>query len=230
MRSMSPGERHPGHPEAIAEQPTAALQTIQPAARASWAPMTAVHDALRRDLDQLTHSTASRAATRARWIVFRDQLTFHFAAEHAAMWPPVRARLTGDPHGQALLEAMEDERRLIGPLQAVTDDAFTMNADPGRLRQLLTRLQTRLTSHLAHEEAEAVPLITQTLSHGQLSAITRAIRGGHSLRRAAATVPWALASASPGVSTRVLGELPAPARLLYHRVWLPRYRRNTPPL
>jgi hypothetical protein len=192
--------------------------------------MTAVHDALRRDLDQLTHSTASRAATRARWIVFRDQLTFHFAAEHAAMWPPVRARLTGDPHGQALLEAMEDERRLIGPLQAVTDDAFTMDADPGRLRQLLTRLRTRLTSHLAHEEAEALPLITQTLSHGQLSAITRAIRGGHSLRRAAATVPWALASASPGVSTQVLGELPAPARLLYHRIWLPRYRRNTPPL
>ena len=230
MRSMSPGERRPGHPEAIAEQPTASLQTIQPDVRASWAPMTAVHDALRRDLDQLTHSTANRAATRARWIVFRDQLTFHFAAEHAAMWPAVRARLTGDPHGQALLEAMEDERRLIGPLQAVTDDAFIMDADPGRLRQLLTRLRTRLASHLAHEEAEALPLITQTLSHGQLSAITRAIRGGHSLRRAAATVPWALASASPGVSTQVLGELPAPARLLYHRIWLPRYRRNTPPL
>jgi hypothetical protein len=26
---------------------------------------------------------------------------------------------------------MEDEHRLIGPLQAVTDDAFTMDADPG---------------------------------------------------------------------------------------------------
>jgi Hemerythrin HHE cation binding domain len=230
MKSMFPGERRPGHSDAIAEQPTASLQTIQPAVRASWAPMTAVHDALRRDLDQLIHSTASRAAARARWIVFRDQLTFHFAAEHAAMWPPVRARLTGDPHGQALLEAMEDERRLIGPLRAVTDDAFTMNADPGRLRQLLTRLRTRLASHLAHEEAEALPLITQTLSDGQLSAITRAIGGGRSLRHAAATVPWALASASPGVRTQVLDELPAPARLLYRRIWLSRYRRNTPPL
>ena len=230
MRSMSPGERHgrPGHPDAVAEQPTAALQTIQPTGGAGWTLMSAIHDALRRDLDQLMHSTASRTVTRARWIVFRDQLKLHFAAEHAAMWPQVRAELTGDPHGQALLEAMEDERRLIGPLQAVTDDAFTMNADPGRLRQLLTRLRTRLTSHLAHEEAEVLPLISQTLSPGQVGAIARAIRGGHSLRHAAATVPWALASASPDVRTQVLGGLPAPARLMYHRIWLPRYSRNTP--
>ena len=232
MRSMSPGERRgrPGHLDAVAEQPAASVQTIRAAGRASWAPMSAIHDALRRDLDQLIHTTASRAAIRARWIVFRDQLTFHLAAEHAAMWPQVRAELTGDPHGQALLEAMEDERRLIGPLQAVTDDAFTMDADPERLRQLLTRLRTRLTSHLAHEEAEVLPLISQTLSQGQVGAIARAIRGGRSLRHAAATVPWALASATPDVRTQVLGGLPVSARLMYHRIWLPRYSRHTPPL
>ena len=48
--------------------------------------MTAIHDALRRDLDQLIHTTASRTAARARWIVFRDQLHLHLAAEHTAMW------------------------------------------------------------------------------------------------------------------------------------------------
>ena len=189
--------------------------------------MNTIHDALRRDLDQLTRATASHAAARARWIVFRDHLQFHFAAERAAMWPPARARLTGDPPGQALLEALEDERSLIGPLQAVTDDAFAMDADPGRLRHLLTRLRTRLASHLAHEETDALPLITQTLPQGQLDAITRAIRGGHSLRHTAATIPWALASASPGVRTQVLDQLPAPTRLLCHKIWLPRHLRNT---
>ncbi len=79
--------------------------------------MTAIHDALRRDLDELVHTKASRAAARARWAVFRDQLDFHLAAEDAALWPPARARLTGDPHGQALLDAMEDEQQLIGPLR-----------------------------------------------------------------------------------------------------------------
>jgi hypothetical protein len=123
--------------------------TIERDSQADWALMTAIHDALRRDLDQLIHTTASRTAARARWIVFRDQLHLHLAAEHMAMWRPARAKLTGDPRGQALLEAMEDEHQLIGPLRAVTDDAFAMGADPGRLRHLLTRLRTRLTSHLA---------------------------------------------------------------------------------
>lgn len=58
------------------------------------------------------------------------------------MWRPARARLAGDPHGQAVLDAMQDENRLIGPLKAVTDDALTMDAGPARLRQLLTRLRT----------------------------------------------------------------------------------------
>lgn len=232
MRFVSPGERRwrRSHHDAAAEQPTASLQTIQHTGRGGWTLMNAIHDALRRDLDQLTHTTASRPAARARWIVFRDQLQFHFAAEHVAMWPQVRAKLTGEPHGQALLDAMEDERSLIGPLQAVTDDAFTMDTDPERLRQLLTRLRTRLTSHLAHEEAEALPLVSQIMSPGELGGIARAIRGGHSVRHAAATVPWALADVSPDVRTQVIRQLPAPTRLLYQKIWLPLHIRHTPPL
>lgn len=112
----------------------------------------------------------------------------------------------------------------------MTDDAFTMGADPRRLRQLLSRLRTRLTSHLAHEEADALPLIGQIMSQRELGAITRAIHGGHGARHAARTVPWALAHASPDTRTEVLSQLPAPARLLYRTVWLPRYTRTTPPL
>lgn len=194
--------------------------------QADWTLMRAIHDALRRDLDQLLHTTASHPAVRARWIVFRDQLRLHLAAEQAAMWPLARAKLAGEPRNQALLDAMEDEHQLIGPLQAVTDDAFSMDADPRRLRQLLIRLATRLTSHLAHEEADALPLIGQIMSQHEVCAIGRAIRGGP----AAGTLPWALASASPHVCTQVLSQLPAPGRLLYRRVWLPRHTRNIPPL
>ena len=52
---------------------------------AGWALMNAIHDALRRDLDELLRTTASRMAARARWIVFRDQLRFYLAAEQAAI-------------------------------------------------------------------------------------------------------------------------------------------------
>src|SRR5262249_53873001 len=79
--------------------------------------------------------------------------------------------------GQALLEAMDDEHHLIGPLHAAADDAFAMAAGPGRLHPLLTRLRTKLTSHLAHEETDALPLLGQLLSDRELAQLRRALRG-----------------------------------------------------
>jgi hypothetical protein len=201
---------------------------MQLTGRADWTLMTAIHDALRRDLDQLMGTTDSHAPAWLRWSTFRSQLHFHLTAEQTTMWPRARERLIGDRHGQALLDAMDDEHQLLGPLSAVIDDAFTMRADPGRLHQLLARLRTRLASHLAHEEADALPLIGQILSPGELGGIDAAICGGHSIRRARATIPWVLDGARPDVREHVLRQLPAPARILYRRVWLPRYSRTTP--
>ena len=205
-------------------------RTSQRAAQPGWTMMTAIHDALRRDLDQLIHTTASRPTARVRWGVFRGHLQYHLATEDALMWRPARARLAGDPHGQALLDAMQDEHQLIGPLQALTDDAFAMNADSSRLALLLTRLQTRLISHLAHEEADALPLISQVMTPPEVRQITRAVRGGTTAPRAAATISWALADATPDICHQVLSDLPAPARILHRTAWLPRHTRNTPSL
>jgi hypothetical protein len=105
-----------------------------------------------------------------------------------------------------------------------------MDADPGRLHQLLTRLRTRLISHLTHEESDALPLISQIMTRRELAAIGRAVRGGTGAWHLAVTVPWALADAAPGVCQQVHSQLPAPARLLYRTLWLPRYTRTTPPL
>ena len=93
----------------------------------------------------------------------------------------------------------------------------------------MTRLRTRLTSHIAHEEVGALPLIGQTMIPHELSAITTALRG-HGIRCAGTTVPSALGDASLDVREQVLSQLPAPARLLCRTVWLPRYVRATGPL
>ncbi len=195
-----------------------------------WTLMNAQHDAFRRDLDNLLATSAGRSAVRARWTVFRDQLRFHHTAEDEAMWPPVRAKLTGDPAGLALMDAMEDEHKLIDPLLAAIDDALAAGTGDKRLRSLLSRLRTTLASHLAHEEADALPLISEVMSRAELTRIRKTIAKMSGLKSAAVMFPWALSTATPEVRAQVLAQLPAPARLLYRAMWLPRYRRATPPL
>jgi iron-sulfur cluster repair protein YtfE (RIC family) len=190
----------------------------------------AVHEAFRRDLAQLLATTASRRAVRARWNLLCDQLRCHLDAEDAALWPPVQVKLAGEPADMALVEAMKDEHRLIEPVLAAIDEAFTVNTSTERLRELLARLQTTLSSHLAHEEAEALPLINEIMSKGELAGITRTITRMGGRKRAAVMMPWALADASGDTRRLVLGQLPATWRVLYRAAWLPRYRRNTPVL
>jgi iron-sulfur cluster repair protein YtfE (RIC family) len=205
--------------------------TIRRSGQSSWLlTNAAVHEAFRRDLGQLLATTASRRAVRARWNVFCDQLRFHLGAEDAALWPPVQVKLTSDPADLALVEAMEDEHRLIEPVLTAIDEAFTVNTSNEHLRELLTRLQTTLSSHLAHEEAEALPLINEIMSKGELARITRTITRMGGRKRAAVMMPWALADASADIGRLVLRQLPATWRVLYRAVWLPRYRRNTPVL
>jgi Hemerythrin HHE cation binding domain len=206
--------------------------TVPRERRDDWLLMNALHDAFRRDLGQLMHSTASQAAIRARWQTFRSQLHFHHTAEDTEMWPLVRARLASmqNAAGLALLDEMEAEHGQIDPLLTAVDDALAMDAGRDRLRELLGCLQATLAGHLAHEEAEMLPLISSVLSRAEVSRIGIRIARRGGLRQAAEMFPWALSEASAQARGEVLGQLPAPARLVYRAVWLPRYRRRTPAL
>jgi iron-sulfur cluster repair protein YtfE (RIC family) len=164
-----------------------------------WTPMHVQHDAFRRDLDGLLATSAGRTGVWARWTMLRDQLRFHHTAEDTAMWPPVRAKLTGNPAGLALMDAMEDEHKLIDPLLAAIDGALATGTSDTRLRSLLSELRATLASHLAHEEADALPLISQIMTHAELTAIRKTIAKMSGLKQAATMFPWALSTASPDV-------------------------------
>jgi Hemerythrin HHE cation binding domain len=198
-----------------------------------WTIMYALHDAFRRDLDAMLAPNADPAAVRARWANFRDQLEFHHTAEDEVMWPPVRARLADDPDGLALMDAMEAEHRLIDPLLAAVDDALGDETGQARLPDALARMRTVLASHLAHEETDALPLITRVMTTAGVASIFKgfATIGGlrSGIKRGAVMFPWALSGASQQTQAQVIGSLPPPARLLYRAVWLPRYRRRASP-
>jgi hypothetical protein len=195
-----------------------------------WALMYVLHDAFRRDLDALVATRADPAAVRARWAIFRDQLVFHHTAEDQVMWPPVRARLAGNRDGLALMDVMEDEHAQIDPLLAAVDDALAAGGGRAGLSAPLDRVRASVTGHLAHEEADALPLISKVMDTAGVAAIFAGFAKLGGLKRGATLLPWALSDASPDVSAQVLSQLPPPARLLYRAIWLPRHRRAAPPL
>lgn len=134
--------------------------------------MLAMHDALRRELVQVGRIAARRDDHPGRrlraalgWELFKKFLTVHHQAEDDALWPPLRARVAGQPDQVALVDALEAEHAAIGPLLGAVDAAA---ADPDcgyqRFGDVIDELAGRLTAHLAHEETGGLPLIDASLT------------------------------------------------------------------
>jgi hypothetical protein len=66
--------------------------------------------------------------------MFAAQLRFHLTAEATALWSPARAKLAGDPPGQASLDAMEDDQAVAPACHDDTPDKINDSAHQGRRR------------------------------------------------------------------------------------------------
>jgi hypothetical protein len=80
---------------------------------------------------------------------------------------------------------------------------------------------------MEHEEDYALPLVEQHLGPEGWAAFGRAAGKSGGLRGAAELFPWILDGAPADTSTRLLGMLPPPARLLYRALWRPGYARTS---
>ena len=103
------------------------------------------------------------------------------------------------------------------PTDAPTDGA-------GRLGEVIDPLISALTSHLSHEERDALPLIGAALTGGEWRAVGRKI-AVKNLKSGPEMFGWMLHGAPPEQAAAAVGTLPPPARLLYRRVWRPRFER-----
>jgi iron-sulfur cluster repair protein YtfE (RIC family) len=213
-----------------AETPTAAWRRRAAlAGDVDFTMMYVAHDAFNRDLTRLVAAAEggrglSEAAS-TTWRGFAKQLHNHHTAEDTALWPRLGAAVA-DPVEHRVLADMEREHAALDPRIEQVDAAIAAKDDQA-LADELRALAAGLSAHMVHEETEALPLLERRLGQGGWEAFTREVRerqGG--IKGAADYLPWVLDGADEQVQAKVLQLLPAPARLLYRRSWLPRYRRS----
>jgi Hemerythrin HHE cation binding domain len=195
--------------------------------------MLAAHAAFRRDLTSLARATAPpyhqdptrHAAIQAGWETFKRQLHIHHTAEDEVIWPTLRPRLAHSEHAQSVLDAMEDEHKLIDPLLAAVDAAFA-EPDGSSLGDATDALTTELTAHLSHEERDGLPLIGIALTAPEWRAAGFKIARHSGLSSAAEMFAWIADGAAEDEAAAAIATLPPPARLIYRAIWNPRYHRT----
>ena len=192
--------------------------------------MFAIHDALRRELVQVTRiarvpdddpGPLLRAAL--GWELFKKFLTVHHTTEDDVLWPTLRAQVAAQPDRLALADALEGEHAVIEPLLTAIDAAA---ADPDygyqRLGDITDELVVKLTAHLTHEENDGLALIDASLTPQQWQRFAQ-VHGERLTGDASMYMPWLLNGASPQILDAVLSKFPPPLLAAYRDQWAPAY-------
>ncbi len=95
-----------------------------------------------------------------------------------------------------------------------------------RLTDVIDVLASTLTSHLAHEERDGLPLIGVALTAAEWRGAGRRIARQNGLASGAEMFAWILDGAGRDEAATTLGQLPPPLRLLYRAVWKPRFEKT----
>jgi Hemerythrin HHE cation binding domain len=191
--------------------------------------MLAAHDAFRRDLTRLARTAsaaddpARREPVRAGWELFKRELHIHHTAEDELIWPALRPRLAHSQAALSVLDAMEAEHELIDPLLAAVDAEFPSG---DRLADVIDALTSSLTGHLRHEERDGLPLIGVALTAAEWRGVGRKIASKNGLSAGSEMFAWILDGTDRDHAAATLGALPPPLRLLYRRIWKPRFERT----
>lgn len=196
--------------------------------------MFALHDALRRELAQVTRIARRRddnpgPMLRAAlgWELFKKFLLVHHQTEDDILWPDLRAQVAGQPDRLALADALEAEHAVIEPLLTAIDAAA---ADPDygyqRLGDITDELAIKLAAHLTHEETDGLPLIDASLTPAQWQHFAQ-VHGDRNRDDASMYMPWLLNGASPQTLDAILGNFPPPLLAAYREQWAPRYAALT---
>ncbi|HEY5836546.1 hemerythrin domain-containing protein [Streptomyces sp.] len=190
--------------------------------------MYVTHDGFRRDLERLAAAAAAGKTdsphVREGWETFKKQLHVHHTVEDAWLWPRLKERVADRPDDLALLEAMEAEHSVLDPQLDGVDEALATGS-PDLLAKV-QELTAVLDKHLAHEEAEALPLIQSVMTPKEWRGFSGAMARKQRLSGAAEWIPWITDGMSASDSQKWLARMPPPLRLMNKLSWQARYRNR----
>lgn len=196
--------------------------TVTTTTNPGWRIQLAIHRAVRRDVSRLTVALAGGReipveAVRAYWDVTAAQLHHHHELEDTVISPLLGERLGHRVEGLRARNA--GEHRAMSSAMDEFDAAMgTLTSDPGKAREAVGRMQEAIETHLAHEEADLLPLIPEAFTMEDI-AFFRAEDA--KTNTPSVFLPWMLDDAPEADLAFFTGSMPAPVREQLESVWLP---------
>jgi hypothetical protein len=198
-----------------------------------------VHAALKRDLRRAREVLAAEPPPQGRqrravgehvlWLM--EFLHGHHTGEDEGLWPLVRAR---NPAAGPLLDSMESDHAHIAPAAAAVtaaarEYAATSSDGPrARLVEALDRLGEVLVPHLDREVAEAMPVVSATISDREWDAVEQEhFVKNKSIRELGTEGHWLLDGIDPEGYEVVVHTVPAVQRFVLLHGFARAYRRHS---
>ena len=190
-----------------------------------WRVQLAVHRAVRRDLRRLSSAfepgqKTPQAAILAYWDVTREQLHEHHVFEDEVVWPLMRQRL-GTAVDALLDRNAQEHRDMAAAMEEFGTSAASMTADPAPARAALGHLGEVIETHLAHEEADVLPLIPDAFSLEDIAFFTAEAA---KTNPPSAFLPWLLDDAPETDVDFFTGPMPPPVEKELWSTWTPQWR------
>lgn len=188
-----------------------------------WTVQLAIHRAVRRDARRLTRAFAEGPADwdaiRTYWREMADQLHDHHTFEDAVIWPLMAQRLGASV--SALLERNADEHAVLAAAMQDFDTAVSTTTDAATARTAAQAMQTVIETHLAHEEADVLPLIPDAFT---LDDVAFFVAESAKTNPPPTFLPWLLDDATGADYGFFTGRLPDAVRSQLESEWLPKRR------
>lgn len=198
-----------------------------------------IHGAVRRDLERFKNALGNfpdGSAARAEqlltaWTFFYGELDYHHHGEHEIAWPALES--VGVP--RSTLDQMDAEHARMADALAAAGTSFdalatTPTADAAQsAAAAIADLETVVTEHLAHEEAELEPVYQANRAGPEMKAMGKkfAQRGATD---AGNFFAWVLNGATDEEKAALRVDVPPPVVAILPRLFGRRYRSTVAPV